>query len=274
MSGIKECKDCYKDKIIKYKQYTGYLKLEEYLNTTDLTIKQKEVVLLHYGFAFLENLNSKIEDKLINYVIENYPEILSCIDIVQIEKPLFKFIWSFFKKDENLIDKIFDKLLFQYKKYNISYENNNYLIYTIISFVDCNFNDDVFHSSSGRLIQKDGYKPFGIFNSKMISHGMRWYIYCNPELNFSKTFPCMPVRILKKQDKDDNIAWSKDGYREDLDYGFRSSWEANIARILNYKNINWKYESESIQLNLTNEKVNITPIYIPDFIFLIAMLLK
>lgn len=264
-TSIDNCKDWYNEEISEFKKYSGYKKLEKYLKTTDLSEREKEVVLLQYGFAFVKQLSSKIEDKLINYITEYYPEILACMDVVKLHKPLYKFIWTFYKKDENLIDNIFDKLLFEFKKYEILYDGGEYLIYTIVSIVDCGFDDDVFHSTIGRQIQNDGYKPFNKFKSKMIPHGMRWYIYCNPETNFSATYPCFPVRKLEIQEKNDDVSWSKEGYREDLDYGFRSSWEANIARLLNYKNLKWKYEAEFIPLDLSKERIKITPTYIPDF---------
>lgn len=51
------------------------------------------------------------------------------------------------------------------------------------------------------------------------------------------------------------------GYRKDLNASFRSTWEANIARILNFENIN--YEFESHKFTLQNDKKTMT--YIPDF---------
>lgn len=45
-------------------------------------------------------------------------------------------------------------------------------------------------------------------------------------------------------------------WREDLNSVFLSSWEANIARILNYKNINFKYEQQSFILK-THHSVSI-----------------
>ena len=51
---------------------------------------------------------------------------------------------------------------------------------------------------------------------------------------------------------------SKEGVRADLgDITFRSSWEANIARILNKNNISWEYEKNYIQIS------DLT--YLPDF---------
>lgn len=50
----------------------------------------------------------------------------------------------------------------------------------------------------------------------------------------------------------------KEGSRPDLgDTIFRSSWEANIARILNRNNISWEYEKECFELNDIP--------YLPDF---------
>jgi len=52
---------------------------------------------------------------------------------------------------------------------------------------------------------------------------------------------------------------AKGGYREDLNSGFKSSWEANIARILNSRNLKWYYEYFYIQVPQS--------IYEPDFYF-------
>lgn len=50
-------------------------------------------------------------------------------------------------------------------------------------------------------------------------------------------------------------------YRKDLKQYFRSNWEANYARILNYKKIDWKYEPEVFSLIIDNKEVT----YRPDF---------
>ena len=61
-----------------------------------------------------------------------------------------------------------------------------------------------------------------------------------------------------------NNAYSrcKGGIRQDLNQYFRSSWEANIARILNHLNIEWKYEYK--RFNFSKEKEGILS-YQPDF---------
>lgn len=58
-------------------------------------------------------------------------------------------------------------------------------------------------------------------------------------------------------------------YRPDLHMSFRSSWEANIARILNLLHIKFEYESLHILRYPINEEAsteNSTGIYIPDFV--------
>lgn len=48
------------------------------------------------------------------------------------------------------------------------------------------------------------------------------------------------------------------GYRRDLGCIMRSSWEANIARVLNHKNIRWEYEKDRY---IFSESLS----YLPDF---------
>ena len=53
-------------------------------------------------------------------------------------------------------------------------------------------------------------------------------------------------------------SWAKQGYREDLDCYFRSSWEANFARICNFEGKSWEYEPEIFDLGSDIR-------YTPDF---------
>ena len=55
---------------------------------------------------------------------------------------------------------------------------------------------------------------------------------------------------------------TKSGIRKDLGQYFRSSWEANIARILNYENIEWMYETKRF---VFKEEINGVISYQPDF---------
>lgn len=59
------------------------------------------------------------------------------------------------------------------------------------------------------------------------------------------------------------IPQSKGNKRLDLDMYFRSTWEANYARILNYENTNWSYEGT--RFSLLDESGDISAVYTPDF---------
>lgn len=54
------------------------------------------------------------------------------------------------------------------------------------------------------------------------------------------------------------------GVREDLGQYFRSTWEANFARILNYQGKEWQYEPATFTLG---ENISYTPDFLVDGIF-------
>lgn len=72
--------------------------------------------------------------------------------------------------------------------------------------------------------------------------------------------------IYQFGDKMDDLGNIPPKYYKDLNRVFRSSWEANVARILIYNNIDWKYEDVFLLLQIgeTKKGTPSTP-YIPDF---------
>ena len=59
------------------------------------------------------------------------------------------------------------------------------------------------------------------------------------------------------------ISQARGNKRHDLNMYFRSTWEANYARILNYENVSWSYETK--RFSLLDEFGNIVAVYTPDF---------
>ena len=59
------------------------------------------------------------------------------------------------------------------------------------------------------------------------------------------------------------IPQAKGNKRADLGMYFRSTWEANYARILNYENTEWGYETTRFPLR--NENDELVAVYTPDF---------
>ena len=56
---------------------------------------------------------------------------------------------------------------------------------------------------------------------------------------------------------------SKIGHRKDLGRSFRSTWEANYARMLNYEDKKWSYEEHKFPFY--DEYGKIICVYTPDF---------
>lgn len=228
----------------------GFVKFKRYLEE-NYNKKQQHILLSHHYALYAQVVKDKKRNYdrniLMNYIVMNYPEIVSFCDLMDKIQPYYKFIWTFNKQDEKLVDEIFNKLSLENKKYDVRYLEQDIIVYVINSIIECDYNEDIFHSESAHDVQQYGYKPFDRFGRRMIPHGMSWYIYGNPDTNFSDMCKLFPVRMLTVV-KEKNDGWSKEGYREDLGIGFRSAWEANIARILNSKEINWKYEEEIYDL--------------------------
>ena len=56
----------------------------------------------------------------------------------------------------------------------------------------------------------------------------------------------------------------KSGFRQDLNHFFRSRWEANVARILNFLSIEWIYEPRYFCLR-DDRSEKVRSAYVPDF---------
>jgi hypothetical protein len=57
---------------------------------------------------------------------------------------------------------------------------------------------------------------------------------------------------------------ARGGFRDDLGQYFRSSWEANFARVLNHRGKSWEYEPKTFQLE---ESLSYTPDFLSDGVF-------
>ena len=88
----------------------------------------------------------------------------------------------------------------------------------------------------------------------LINAGISHCIYSDRDGEINRK---LDIRIKIKEDNRN----SKLGFRVDLGCIFRSSWEADFARILNYLNIDWEYEKVGFKL----ESQYIEIYYTPDF---------
>ena len=88
-------------------------------------------------------------------------------------------------------------------------------------------------------------------------------------LNINTNSQTLQAQLNQKQSAAISDSW-KQGYREDIGFYVRSSWEANLARALEYEHIQYEYEKYRLPVIMPNNKVcHYTPdFYIGDNIFL------
>lgn len=262
--GIEDYKDFRENRLVDITEHIGYKKLQDILEKTDLSVEQKNLVKLQYHFLIGDTTQGILKGEVETYIINNYPEIVTFLDIVNEKTPYIKCMWTFHKEDEELVDKCINILQYdKCKKHTLRYLDNDILVVIINIRVDCVWDKEVDNRKKDEA-REFAYELFEQLKSRMIKHGMCWYMYANSEHSFSASCEFFPVRSLAIKEIDDG--WAKDGYRKDLDHAFRSAWEANIARLLNYKNIKWKYEPYFVNLKSPsyikgNKLIN----YLPDF---------
>jgi len=197
-----------------------------------------------------------------DYITENHPEYISYVDIILSKTPIQKYIYVYYKEDMEVVNNIFSDYNLTPTNYFEEINGKKIVISIILIQYLANDNQSKLRNDSYNKSREKGYLPLNVLKKRMIKYAMAWLDYDmsdNRHLGYLMKVSCMSIVPIDE-------GWSKEGYREDLECAFRSSWEANIARLLNYKNINWNYETETMSLDLSKEKVNITPTYIPDFI--------
>ena len=86
--------------------------------------------------------------------------------------------------------------------------------------------------------------------------------YSNGELHndMKKAREIQRIKILSGEIE---LPYSHRGFREDLGHSFRSSWEANVARILETLKKEYKYESKECRFN-TSVGILVLDFYLPE----------
>lgn len=184
----------------------------------------------------------------VRYYLENIPELFSFHEVLLRAVPVSKHFFIINKDVETEIEKIFAYQKVEFIKHeHVIPDGRTICIYIIYLENPRDFTIDTDPVRQSWLIAEDA--------------GIRVGFHCYPTqeaildgfvgLGLYRSFP------IEKEDRYGDFSSASGGFREDLGAGFKSAWEANIARILNHKGIKWTYEKKSIQ---TEQGA-----YIPDF---------
>ena len=179
--------------------------------------------------------------------LKQCPDIFSLLDIIDCEVPVTKYFYIVSMHNSHEVAEIFNVHKRSFKKYETTINGNDLCIF--VSIVKYSRKED----KNGPI----GNDIFTEIEKKKISVGYHYYSLDSSDTsNFISLFPVRDLDITKK------IRISSSGFRSDLGFGFRSSWEANLARILNYFHLSWEYETKSFLVK--DERFH--GYYFPDFI--------
>jgi len=184
--------------------------------------------------------------------LKQCPDIFSLLDIINYEIPVNKFFYIVSSHNSQEVVEIFNLYNRSYEKYEKVINGNNLCIFvSIVTY--SNMEEKKLEWKLGP--RQIGYDIFGeIEEKRKIKVGFHYY-----SLDTRNFISLSDVRSLKINEK---IIKYSSGYRSDLGIGFRSAWEANIARILNYLGALWEYETKSFLL----KDEQYSGYYFPDFI--------
>ena len=240
-----------KEQIDRYMATEGYKKLMKEINRRGLSFDEKtlEKIIINIARDYCSKCdNSKNVWSDIYYLEQNYPFEVSIAQIASYDyAEKFLFIFPAYCKELciNII-----------KKYNVEYEireerilNNNVILITICFIYSSKEEEEEKGklNSTGRKIWQEIEHDNGV-RCGLIG----WQTYLGIQRDgiiFTNGFRQFGLDKIEPE--------TKIGIRTDLNQLFRSAWEANIARVLDIKNIHWSYEELFFSLKDIN--------YLPDF---------
>jgi hypothetical protein len=213
-----------------------------------ITVLQKDLIISikareYYSFCIKGNAWVSVK-----YYLEHFPELFKIHDLLLIKEKVEKFFFIINSKSEGKFEQILNYKKLNFEKYqrklNDGRELSIYIGYLL-------------NPKQYTLNENPVRNAFSIAEDAGIRIGYHYYpeqeeMYSVFHLALIRSFPV-------ELDEYGDFSRADGGFREDLKAGFKSSWEANIARVLNYHNLEWEYEkaSESYGTEIGA--------YIPDF---------
>ncbi|SFK95715.1 HIRAN domain-containing protein [Salinicoccus halodurans] len=176
------------------------------------------------------------------YFLENHFDIFNFHDLFTKDKGLIKFFIVVSSEQGNTIEKICEDYNVHYKIYSCTIKETNVQISIFVIYAKNETGREIW-----RQCEYAGLR-IGVYSySDITSKSLRFYKIYN-----GRSFP------LDKPATNNYYA-ALSGYRKDLRHSFKSKWEADFARFLEFQNLNWLYEDPSYFID-TGGKY-----YLPDF---------
>lgn len=227
--------------------------IKERIQSKKISSLQGRVVIQNAAWFYFEQVNNSwnwAEDELL-VLINELPVLFSLIDVVTCRDSFIKSIFLIPTKNTEEVKSIFQSKNEKYSNFKWRCNNNDLELF-------CHIELSV---EEGGYFEKLKFTGQDIFNEIVDRKIAVGYYQCSSDTppilseypNIFSTFTSLGINK--------RIPSNKTGYREDMGSGFRSAWEANIARLLTYNNIEWSYETKSYRI----EGKTKGSYYFPDF---------
>ena len=248
-----------KQQIETYKTTDHYSLLNRQLSEYNISLSDEALNNLLF---FSSDIYARIKNDIANYphcvtfykkiseVFYENPILFSILE-TSTKRNTIKFVMFFRDKWQQIVEDVFARFTVDYKIYDV--RNVELSLKAIVFFQTYNSLEEwketcKTNSSLAQRIQQEVQTKNGItadLFSLYLDYGLRASIAI-----------LSPGSILKLLTGRERL--SNSFIRTDLQQLFRSSWEANVARLLNYKGIPWKYEERFFELKDGH-------FYLPDF---------
>lgn len=217
--------------------------LDDLVKSGKLVTVQREMVLrLKANEYYKECIERKIYDD-VTYYLENFPELFTIHDILIQKEPVLKQFFVINCVAEHEFEKILSFQGISFEKHSKELPDKRIINVYIALLVN---------PRKYKLEDNPMRKAWTMAEDAGIRIGFYDYGYTSHFLSLGG-YRSFPITV----DRYGDLSSASGGLREDLGVGFKSSWEANVARLLNAKGIAWTYEKKFIQTE--------NGAYIPDF---------
>lgn len=224
------------------------LELDSLVNEKRLKPIVMEYVLRQYAEEYYRFHLKTNAWNSVRYYLENIPELFSFHEVLLRDIPVSKHFVIINKDVESEMEKIFAYQKVEFIKYeHVIPDGRTICIYIVYLENPKDYTTDTNPVRQSWLIAEDAGIRMGYH-----SYPTQEYILDGSGgLGLNRSFP------IEMEDRYGDFSSARGGFREDLGAGFKSAWEANIARLLNHIGIEWTYEKKFIETECGN--------YIPDF---------